>query len=603
MFLQISPYVFALALTSSIPIAIAGIVAQRRNTSGWFFFVLAMLMVSWWTLAYAFELIAISVPLKFFWHKVSYLGALNLPPLWFLFALRHHRPSYRPPAYLCGGLFVLPAIFAILAFSNEFSGWIWSDLRLTFSETGSQLSFSYAPAFWLNAVYAYSLMLVSSLIMGQSALRSPAIFRGQSWLLLGATAIPWVINIAMIAGYSPLPGLDLTPPSFALAGLLIAIALFRYHLLDLMPVAYDLFFACMENEALVVDQHNRLVDANPAARRLLGISEAHIGQPMEKWLNRLADFQCLFQDDEPQTCEISFELNGAQVWRSVQIAPIHYKNHYRSGKLIILNDITQRKIAEEQLKLAHQKALEASQMKTRLLANISHDLRSPLTAILGFTELLRSEVLGAINEQQRNALENIQESANQQLVFINNLIGQAQLETGQIILNLQHFTFQTLIEPILPTVEFMASRKGLDLSFNPSPDLPDLLYGDPYWIRQILLNLVINAIKFTTQGSVNVHLFQDSARQWAIRVSDTGTGIPPDKLNVIFEPFRQLEAGRATPSGSGLGLSIVKQLAEIMKGEIYVESTPGKGSAFTVRLPYEPPITLATMAYQTQVSA
>jgi signal transduction histidine kinase len=535
---------------------------------------------------------ATTISAKLFWHEAGYTGELILPPLWFLFALQHHGRHLHLPVRRKLLVFILPALGIALAFTNELHRGVWIASTLIASEQGSLLVSTYGPVFWVNAVYAYALMLAGSVMLGRGVLRSPKVFRNQTMMLLGAAVFPWLANVLFIAGLTPFSGFDLTPPSFAISGILITSAIFRYRLLDLKPVAYDVLFASMENEALVLDEFNRLLDANPAARRLFGLNEAHIGKPVETWLRPFPEFTCLFQDAGEAQCELAFEHHQAQVWRSMQTTSLVNAQGESRGKLIVLNDITQRKLAEAQMNLAHQKALEASRMKTRLLANISHDLRSPMTAVLGFSDLLRSGVLGEINEQQRIALENIQESANQQLDFVNNLIGQAQLETGQIILNIQHFSVEDLIESIHSTVKAVAARKGIELNFFQEASLPGLLYGDPYWIRQIMLNLVNNAIKFTAKGSVNVRVFQASADTWSLQVSDSGIGIPADKLDVIFEPFRQLKEGRANQSGSGLGLSIVKQLTDLMRGSIEVMSMPGMGSTFTVILPYQPETSL-----------
>jgi PAS domain S-box-containing protein len=592
MILQITPYTIALILTSSVTLLLAGFASQRRSTTGWVYFVLAMLSVAWWSLAYALELSATEMPIKLFWNKASYVGALSIPACWFLFAIYYQNRPGNLQLKRQAAVFVLPMVFMALAFTNELHGLVWQKISLITTTQGSLLVFTYGPIFWANCVYAYTLMLVGSVLLGRGVLRTPKIFRKQKIMLLSAAAVPWLSNLLYLTGMTPIRGVDLTPLAFAISGILISSAIFRYHLLELMPVAYDVLFASMENEAFVLDAQGRLLEANPAARRMFGLCETHIGLQAKTWLQQYPELECIFHEDGNERCEVAFMNEGTEVWRSVQVAPLINRHGSPCGKLIVLSDVTQRKFVEEQLNQAHQKALEVSRMKTRLLANISHDLRSPLTAVLGFSELLRSEVLGEINPQQRTALENIQESANQQLAFVNNLIGQAQLETGRIILNHQHFHAADLVESILVTANAMASRKGLTLIFSQAPGLPELLYGDPYWLRQILANLVNNAVKFTQQGEVKVLLYLDDADRWALQVCDTGVGISAEKLRLIFEPFRQLQEGRATQTGSGLGLSIVKQLVDLMNGVIEVESAPGAGSTFTVTLPYRPPVEL-----------
>jgi len=589
---QVTPYAAAMALTGAVTLSLAVYAFRRRTASGWLYFVLAMLAVSWWSEAYALELTAVSLPARVAFNNLAFTGAHALAPLWFLFSLYYLNRNLSLPRQLA--LFVLPAIMGILAFTNPLHGWVWTQVTLRDAGAGEALAFEYGPAFWVGALYAYSLMLAGSLALGRGLLRSTRLYRNQTAMLLAAAIIPWLSNFLYITGFTPLPGLDLTPPSFAVSGLLVTAALFRYRLLELIPIAYDALFASMENEVLVLDASDRLLEANPAARRLLNLSDAHIGQPVSTWLTAAPELMCLFEEGGSLQCEVCLETPTGQTWRDVQSARLFTGQQAASGRLIVLNDITERRNSEAEIRQAHQKAIQASQMKTRLLASVSHDLRTPMTAILGFTDMLRSGVFGEVNAKQRNALDQVLESANQQLAFINNLIGQAQLETGQVILNYQHFSAQDLLQPLQSTVGMMALRKNLSLVFEVDDSLPALVYGDPYWLRQVMLNLVNNAIKFTAQGEVSVRLFQLEPHSWSFQVQDSGVGIPADQQREIFEPFRQLKEGRLNQSGSGLGLAIVAQLVDLMQACIDLDSQPGRGSTFTVTLPYEPAVELSS---------
>lgn len=586
--LHITSYAVAMTLTGGVTLYLAGYAFRRRTAAGWLYFMLAMLAVSWWSFAYALELTVIPLSARIFFNNLSFAGAHALAPLWFLFTLHYLNRSRGCTLPRQLALFVLPASLVILAFTNAYHGWVWIRITPLASGPGEALAYDYGLAFWLGAVYAYALMLAGSLLLGRGLRRATPLYRKQTGMLLLAAVIPWMSNFLYISRFNPFPGLDLTPPSFAISGILVTAALFRFRLLELIPIAYDALFATMENEVLVLDAFDRLLEANPAARRLLNLSDASIGQPIESWLTETPELMCLFEDGGSERCEVCIQTLAGPIWRDVQNAPLFTGQQATSGRLIVLNDITDRRNSEAEIRQAHQKALEASQMKTRLLASVSHDLRTPMTAIMGFTDMLRSGMFGEVNPGQRDALDQVLESANQQLSFINNLIGQAQIETGQIVLNYQHFTVHDLLQPLKSTVGMMARRKNLTLEFEVDPTLPTQLYGDPYWLRQVLLNLINNAVKFTPQGRVTICLFQPEPHAWSIQVQDTGVGIPADKQREIFEPFRQLKESRASQVGSGLGLAIVAQLVDLMQGKIVLVSQPGQGSTFTVTIPYEP---------------
>lgn len=228
-------------------------------------------------------------------------------------------------------------------------------------------------------------------------------------------------------------------------------------------------------------------------------------------------------------------------------------------------------------------------MKTKLLANVSHDFRSPLGAIIGYAEMLKADMFGPQNAEQKSATNEILDSANQLLAFANNLIGQAQIETGKIVMRNRPFSPTEITESIFSTLHFHAAKKNLDFTQDIDPSLPEQLMGDIYWLRQIVVNLLHNAVKFTSEGGVRLAFKCQDSDHWAIEVSDDGIGIPQDEQARIFEAFEQAEIPSARKhAGSGLGLSIVRELTRLMDGRIELESEAGKGSTFRVVLPLIP---------------
>ena len=282
--------------------------------------------------------------------------------------------------------------------------------------------------------------------------------------------------------------------------------------------------------------------------------------------------------------------DGSLYWESTVISPVFDEG----GKFVhiveVKEDITARKELEGALRLAHEEALVASDMKTQLLANVSHDMRTPLGAILGYTEMLQAGVFEPLNEAQDNALRSVSASAQRLLDFVNNLLSQAQIDTGKIVLNVASFKPEKLITTMGGELSF-ARSKGLTVETEISEDLPELLKGDAYWLGQILHNLVSNAIKFTpSNGVIRIKMFDHTEERWGLSVSDTGKGIPPEAQEYIFDTFRQVDGStqREIHTGSGLGLSIVQHLVRLMGGDIQLESELGQGSTFTVILPLNP---------------
>ncbi len=235
---------------------------------------------------------------------------------------------------------------------------------------------------------------------------------------------------------------------------------------------------------------------------------------------------------------------------------------------------------------ARDQALEANRLKSQLLAKVSHELRTPLGGILGYAELLHHDMMGALDEKQKQATSQIIDSTHYLNTMVNELLDEAQIESRTIILQKARFSPAAILKRVEATMTVLAQKKGLSLTIQSDPNLPAWIYGDEYRLHQIMINLTVNAIKFTTSGEVCLQVHQPDPSQWTIQVKDTGIGIPVEALSYIFEPFRQINSAITRENrGTGLGLTITKQLVELMGGHITIESEVGKGSTFTVWLP------------------
>jgi signal transduction histidine kinase len=227
---------------------------------------------------------------------------------------------------------------------------------------------------------------------------------------------------------------------------------------------------------------------------------------------------------------------------------------------------------------------EASRHKSQFLASMSHELRTPLNAILGFNEMILGQVYGEVPADMQEPLEDIQKSGKHLLRLINNVLDLAKIEAGRMELALADYSVQDTVESVRSTLRPLAEAKGLELVAAVQQDIP-LAYGDGGRLAQCLMNLAGNSLKFTKEGRVEIAVeAQNGLLQW--RVSDTGIGIPPDKIPTLFSEFKQTDATIASEyGGTGLGLSITKKFVEMHGGRIWVESEPGKGSTFTLEIP------------------
>ena len=330
---------------------------------------------------------------------------------------------------------------------------------------------------------------------------------------------------------------------------------------------------------VVFDRNGTAILANPSIAHLLN-------KPQEKiigsGLNDLLDSGEMKAGDrgkiaallEKSAQELSnFRVRLGKKTLSINAAEVRDDNARPIGTVAVLRDFTTE--------------AELEQMKNTFIAIVSHELRTPLNAILGYAEMLKEAVYGPVNEKQQNASGRIMTNARRLIDIVTDLLDQAQIEAGKLKIRVMPCKPAELLDNLHGVMDKIMLDKNINLITELDPSMPSTLIGDPQRLQQIMVNLTNNAAKFTEKGNIYVKVHPcDNGKSWQIQTIDTGSGIPEDALEYIFESFRQVEgASTRQHGGVGLGLSIVRQLVELMNGKIVVESEIGKGSTFTVTLP------------------
>jgi PAS domain S-box-containing protein len=266
----------------------------------------------------------------------------------------------------------------------------------------------------------------------------------------------------------------------------------------------------------------------------------------------------------------------------------------RDCRIVLCQDVTARNQATADLAIARDDAIEASNMKSAFLANVSHEIRTPMNGVIGMNELLLDTGLSG---EQRGYAEQVSRSGEQMLRIINDILDISKIETGQLELDLTDFALRDTIEHACGVAAIEANAKGLAFEVLIDPDVPTHVHADSGRLRQIILNLVANAVKFTAAGAVTVRASLTSATETAatvrFAVTDSGIGVDPAALDTMFEPFTQADTSTTRNyGGTGLGLAIARELTDLMSGKIGADSEPGQGSTFW----FEVVLSIATQA-------
>ena len=288
-----------------------------------------------------------------------------------------------------------------------------------------------------------------------------------------------------------------------------------------------------------------------------------------------------------QVFEGEFEMarrDGTVFWASVRARAIDPENPISGGSIWIIDDITERRRVKQALEAAREQAEAASKAKSEFLANTSHEIRTPLNGVLGLVRLALAP--GVSQAKQREYLERIQDSAQALAGTISDILDLSKIEAGRLTLEHVVFDFHALLVSLRSSYAELARAKGLGFRLEVESGVPRWVDSDPVRVRQILANFVNNALKFTERGMIEVRVSVKGPGCVRMEVVDTGMGVPAGLLPRLFKPFSQADSSTTRQyGGTGLGLSICRQLAELMGGQVGVESRPGDGSCFWAEVP------------------
>ncbi|WP_010587131.1 hybrid sensor histidine kinase/response regulator [Schlesneria paludicola] len=352
----------------------------------------------------------------------------------------------------------------------------------------------------------------------------------------------------------------------------------------------DLALKAVSQGVIITGPNHLILSANPAFSFITGYQKEEVlGRNCSFLQGPLTDQSTIqairdaLNNGTDFTGEIfNYRKDGTAFWNELTVSPVYDEREYLTHFIGVTRDISDRKRSEQMVAKAKEAAESASRSKSEFLANMSHEIRTPMNGVIGMTELVLDTDL---TTEQREYVQAVKTSADALLTVINDILDFSKIEAGKLDLDPIQLDLREMISNTLRPLAMRAHEKGLELTCDIADEVPDLHMADPVRLRQILINLIGNAVKFTAQGEVGLTVTVEShlndAAVLHFDVSDTGIGIPPEKLAKVFEPFSQADGSTTRRfGGTGLGLTISAQLVEMMGGRVWIESHVGRGSHF-----------------------
>jgi signal transduction histidine kinase len=593
LFWQTLVHVAALFASTALSIWAAVVARTRRGVPGSAAFSWLMMAVALWSLASAMHTVVDDREARIVIAKFQYLGVAPVGVLWLMFAGDYSRVAWRLSSdrLFRVAVWIVPAITFLLVVTNEQHGLHWAEIETVETPMGARLVYRGGPWYWVHVTYSYLLVLVGTMILVRSLRRFPPPYRRQTAMIIAGAVVPWTGNLLYLTGFMPVTGLDLTPIAFTVSGACFTLAIYRYRLFGLVPVARDMVVDSMDDGVLVLDAQRRIVDLNAAAERFTGASMVSLGRPIDEvvsWWNE-------------STAEARPDVNGQPAIVKVEPGPRYFEIKVSAvrdsqqrfvGWLVLVHDISSRRRNEAE-RYAFERRVQEQQKNESLMVlagGVAHDFNNLLTGILGNADLLA--ITSPPESDERRAAEAIVIGAQRAADLVSKML--AYSGGGRVVA--ERVDLDGLVKEMVDLLAASVARHCTLTYKSPGP-LP-LVETDPTQIRQVVLNLIVNAAEAVDDhGVITVETGTETLNQAMLQqmtfgdqvepgpyvfidVVDNGIGMSEHTMARMFDPFYSTK-----DTGRGLGMAAVRGIVRGHRAALRVTSKEGQGTRFRVWFP------------------
>ena len=580
------PYLMPLLplVTAALILGVMTVAVWRRHpSSGAIPFTVLLLAITHWSLGYTLELAIPELEGKIFWAKVQYFGIVAAPVGWLTLALQYNTGvrwvTRRNIALLC----LVPVITLVVVWTNESHRLFWTSTEIVDLDAYSAIRTEYGVWFWIHVAYSYILMALGTLIFVRESVGASKQYRKRIWVMLIGSGVPWLGNILFVAGYTPIRDLEITPFAFAITGVALAWGLFRFRLFEVVPIAREAVLESMSDGVVILDERGKLADLNNSAQRIINRSASHVlGRSVDEVMPTVLGLTPSIVSNTDYRKEVVIEHDGEKHDYDVRVSRLIDTRGGLTGSLIMFHDVTEQKKIDAELRLAKDMAESASRAKSEFLTNVSHEIRTPLNAIVGLTDLVLS---GDLEPSQRKFLDLVDESSHSLSHIIDDILDYSKIESGELALQEEAFNLRELVSLSTESFADRIQEKGLIFASSIDSDIPDTIAGDPNRLRQALVSLISNAVKFTKQGEITLRVDMNQTENGNVgltfTLADTGVGISSNAQKMVFEAFAQADGSSTRVfGGTGLGLALTSRIVKLLGGRIWFDTDERAGSTF-----------------------